>query len=117
MPTATQTAASNGTTVADADDTPGLTPLEAARMLDLEGFKPNFGEMVDIENAIGGAPMFRTSPEGLASSTAAGMLGMAWAALRRVLPDITLADVRELSMEDFGASLPKAKVDAGQAQG
>lgn len=106
--------ATNGS--AATDDPPGLTPLFVARTLDLDGFKPNFGEMVDIEDAIGGS-LFRTAPDGTSTATAAGMLGMAWAAIRRVLPDVTLADVRALSMDDFGAGLPKAKARAGQAQG
>lgn len=93
------------------DESPGLTPEFVAKTIVLDEFAPSFGDMVDIEEAFGCSmsDLFRGG-----SATARGMWATGWAAIHRVLPDVTPDDVRHIGPNDFATV--KAK-DAGQAQG
>lgn len=90
---------------------PALTPEFVARTIDLSAVKPTFGEMVDMEDALGVTPgdLFVVNRAGQQVATTRGMLGLAWLAIRRLIPDVTIDDVRALSPEDFGSSLQEGK--------
>lgn len=109
-------AGTNGS--APTEDKVGLTPEFVAKTIVLDDFAPSFGDMADMEEAFGSlADLFVASAMADGSvqnrATAKGMWATAWAAIHRVLPDVTPDDVRHLSPVDFAQ---KAE-DAGQAQG
>lgn len=87
---------------------PALTAEFVAKTIDIDTVRATFGEMLDAETALASI--------GLSMTPMAAGMATAWVAMRRVLPDVTITEIRDMPVDIFGSLVDKGK-GAGKAQG